>query len=248
MFPSWVSLLLAACRGFCPDVGHHKAAASHQYGDGGRCPDKVRITQHTKLHDTLLETVADPQWEPLGFSALLLHVEFHRKGVEIHDPLIHALLHILGGPDEAHEVDGLRPAPHAEGEAVFSGLGDQFAWHLVLGHLLAQRRQRMVLHAHQRRMVENGGGNSWRAQVRQRINVEIHRQIHLAVRALDVGRQELGLEMHQLLVLFDFSGRHIQAVQVGHVAMAVDVARLPDVLASGIDEGDIHPELRLRTQ
>ena len=84
--------------------------------------------------------------------------------------------------------------------------------------------------------------------MRQRIDVEIHRQIHLAVRALDIGRQEFGLEMHQLLVLFDFAGRHIQAVQIGHVAMAVDVARLPDVLAGGIDEGDIHPELRLRAQ
>src|SRR5262249_6600727 len=37
-------------------------------------------------------------------------------------------------------------------------------------------------------------------------------------------------------------------MQVGHVAVAVNVARFPDVLAVRIDEGDVYPELRLRTQ
>ena len=84
--------------------------------------------------------------------------------------------------------------------------------------------------------------------MRQRIDVEVHRQVHLAVRALDIGRQELGLEVHQLLVCADAASGDIQAVQIGHVAVAVDVARLPDVLAVGIDEGDVHPELRLCTE
>ncbi len=97
-------------------------------------------------------------------------------------------------------------------------------------------------------MIENGGRDLRRTQMRQRVDVEVHRQVHLAVRALDVGRQELGLEIHQLLVRLDAASRNLQAVQIGHVAVAVDVARLPDVLAVGIDEGDVHPELRLRTE
>ncbi len=84
--------------------------------------------------------------------------------------------------------------------------------------------------------------------MRQRIDVEVHRQVHLAVRALDVCRQELGLEMHQLLVGLDASGGNVEAVQIGHVAVAVDIAGFPDVAAVGVDERDVDPELRLRTQ
>ncbi len=36
--------------------------------------------------------------------------------------------------------------------------------------------------------------------------------------------EELGLEMHQLLVRLDPAGRDFQAVQIGHVAITVDVA------------------------
>src|SRR6185437_12314851 len=97
-------------------------------------------------------------------------------------------------------------------------------------------------------MVENGGRDLRRTQLRQRVDVEVHRQVHLPVRALDVGCQEHGLEVHQLLVDVDAASGDIQAVQIGHVADAVDVARLPDVLAVGVDQGDVHPELRLRAQ
>ncbi len=54
--------------------------------------------------------------------------------------------------------------------------------------------------------------------------------------------------MHQLLVRLDAARRDVQAVQVGDVAVAVDVARLPDILAVRIDERHVHPELRLRTE
>src|SRR5262245_22680432 len=97
-------------------------------------------------------------------------------------------------------------------------------------------------------MVENGGRDLRRPQMRQWVDVEVHGQVHFAVRALDVGGQELGLEVYQLLVRLDFARRDLEAVQVGHVAIAVDVARLPDVLAVRIDEGDVHPQLRLRAQ
>src|SRR5262245_51862920 len=192
--------------------------------------------------------LAGPQCETLGFWVLALHFELHREVVEVHDPLVHTLLHFLGGTDEAHEVDRLGTAPHAEGEAVLARLLDQVTRHLVLDYLLTQRRQRAVLHAHQRRMVENGGRDLRRTQLRQRIDVEVHRQVHLALSALDVGRHEHGLEAHQLLVHFDAASRDIQAVQICHVAVAVDVTRRPDVHAVGIDEGDVYPELRLRTQ
>jgi hypothetical protein len=84
--------------------------------------------------------------------------------------------------------------------------------------------------------------------MRQRVDVEVHRQVHLAIRPLDVSRQEFGLEVHQLLVSLDSACRDLQAVQIGQVTVTVDVARLPDVPAVGIDKGNIHPELRLRTQ
>ena len=46
--------------------------------------------------------------EPSAFgTSRSLHFDIHREGVEARHPLVHALLHFLGGTDEAHEVDRL---------------------------------------------------------------------------------------------------------------------------------------------
>ena len=165
--------------------------------------------------------------------------------MEIHDALVHALLHRLGRAYEAHEVNRLGSAAHAEGQLVFSRFLDQRSGHRVAGNLLGERGEGMVFHAHERRVVEDGCRNSRRAQMRQRVDVEVDREVHLAVGPLDIGGQELGLEIHELLIGGDSSGGDVEAVQIGHVAIAIDITGLPDVLTVGIDEGDVDPELRL---
>src|SRR5258705_5939862 len=95
-----------------------------------------------------LEPLARSQSATLGFSVLGLHIEIGRVDMEAQHPLVHAPLHFLGGTDEAHEVDRLGTAPHAESEAILSRLLDQAAWHFVPCLLLLQWRQRVVFQAH----------------------------------------------------------------------------------------------------
>src|SRR6476469_9601154 len=121
---------------------------------------RVVVLGPPALPRRFFDPLRGPQCETLGFSVLALHFELHREVVEVHDPLVHTLLHFLGGLDEAHEVDRLGTAPHAEGEAVLARLLDQATRHVVLDHLLTQRRQRAVLHAHQRRMLRTVVGIS----------------------------------------------------------------------------------------
>ena len=61
------------------------------------------------------------------FSALLLHFELHGGGLKAQHPLVHPLLHVLGGTDKAHEVDWFCAAPQAKSEAVATGLCDDAA-------------------------------------------------------------------------------------------------------------------------
>src|SRR5262245_39955347 len=73
----------------------------------------------------------------LSFSVLGLYFDLHRRGFETQHPLVHTPLHVLGGTDEAHEVDRLGTAPQPECQAVFAKLRNQVTRHSVLGLLLS---------------------------------------------------------------------------------------------------------------
>ena len=59
-------------------------------------------------------------------------------------------------------------------------------------------------------MIQHGRRHSRRPDERQLIDVEVDRQVHLAVGAGDVGRQELGLQIDQLIIMRKLAGAHIE--------------------------------------
>ena len=93
-----------------------------------------------------------------------------------------------------------------------------------------------------------GSELQYKAALQAAANDNMETSVHLAVCSLDVGRQEFGLEIDQLLVRLDRAGSNLEAVQIGHVTVLVDVAGLPDILAIGVDEGDVDPNLGLRAE
>ena len=80
------------------------------------------------------------------------------------------------------------------------------------------------------------------------IEVEIDRQVHLPIGPLHVGGDEFGLHAEELVVKGDLALADVVRLQVGDVAMTVDIARFPDPLTVRIDEGDVEPQFRLGAQ
>ena len=168
--------------------------------------------------------------------------------MDVEHPRIHGLLHLHGRIDETHEVDRLGAASYPSRQFVSAGFFHRLGRYGVFGHSRTQRRQAAPFHADERRMIQDAGRHGAGPDERQLVDVEIDREIHFPVRPFYVGCQELGLQVEELIVVFDRSGRDVKRVQVGHVAVAVHVSGLPHRLAVGIDQGDIQPDLGLSPQ
>ena len=80
------------------------------------------------------------------------------------------------------------------------------------------------------------------------IEVEIDGQIHFAIGSLDVGREEFRLQIHELLVIGNLLRAHVARMQVGHIAVAIGVARFPDSFPLRVEKRNVHPNLRLRAE
>src|SRR6185503_7725129 len=96
---------------------------------------------------------------------------------------------------EPHEVDGLRAAAHAEGQAVRTGLAHELARYAVRHFSRAEWGERLAFHADEWRMIDrrdrlHAGADEW-----ELVDVEVHRHVELAVGALGAGDQEHRLQV-----------------------------------------------------
>ena len=104
-------------------------------------------------------------------------------GAKVEHVFIHASNHVGRRLNLPHEVNWFGTASHPNTQAVGSRLAESCRWNVVLGDAMVQRRDRMRLHANQRRVIQHADWHSTRAQEYQLVNTKVQRQSGFAIGA-----------------------------------------------------------------
>src|SRR6056297_2917922 len=106
----------------------------------------------------------------------------------------------------------------------------------------------MGLHPDQRRMIQYPNRHPTRPEENELVEVEIQRDGDFAVRSFETVDQKFRLEIEQLRIARNFAGRHVLRLQIGQIALGVEITALPQTAAVRSDQDRIQPDLRLRTE
>src|ERR1700741_4815684 len=127
-------------------------------------------------------------------------LELDDVGMKIVGPIVLGPDHVLRVLDEFHEVDRLRPATQTRGQPVLARFFQLVRRNFVLGDAGAQRRDAALLHARERRMIEQRGRCASGSDERPLVAVQVDRQIHLPIGSFPIRRNELRLHADELVV------------------------------------------------